>query len=143
MGTPAPLASAAQGDRCLAGAGAIARLFRGVPLLALGAMLAIAVVNQQPTPVPGPRIDLRAANGGRFTALVFGAGSGIHFLRVSDDPRSLPADLARGPLRIVALHAVRLNAADTGDPNVVRLMASGHAVQLRRDGTRVSVRSGF
>ena len=119
------------------------RAFLGVPLLVLGAMIAIAIVNRQPTPTSGPHIDLRSTDGGSVTALVFGAGSGIHFVYVSDDPISLHADLARGPLRIVAMHSIQLNAADVGDPNVVRLQASGPVVQLRRSEGRVSVRTGF
>ena len=121
----------------------ILRSFVGVPLIAIGAMIAMTIVNRQPPPAPGPRIGLRAANGGDVTALVFGAGSGIHFLQVSDKSTSLPADLTRGPLRIVALHTVQLNAADVGDPSVVRLMASGPVIRLWRNGERVSVRAGF
>ena len=138
-----PLVPAVESGRRAARIRAILRSFLGVPLLALGAMITMAIVNRQPHPTPGPRIDLRAAKGGDVTALVFGAGSGIHFLRVTDNPESLRADLSRSPLRVVSLHAVQLDATDVGDPFVVRIMASGPVIQLRRDGERVSVRTGF
>ncbi len=138
-----PQVPAVESERPAARVRAILRPFLGVPFLAIGAMIAMAIVNGQPQPAPGPRIDLRSAKGGDVTALVFGAGSGIHFRRVSENPVAVPVDLSRGPLRIVALRAVRLEATDVGDPAVVRLMASGPVIQLRRDGERVSVRAGF
>ena len=138
-----PLVPAVESGRPVARVRAILRPFLGVPFLALGVMIAMGIVNGQPQPAPGPRIDLRSAKGANVTALVFGAGSGVHFRRVSENPVAVSADLSRGPLRIVALHAVRLEAADVGDPAVVRLMASGPVIQLRRDGERVSVRTGF
>lgn len=138
-----PLAPAVESGRPVARVRAILRPFLGVPFLALGAMIAMAIVNEQPQPAPGPRIDLRSAKGGDVTVLIFGAGSGIHFRRVSENPVAVPADLTRGPLRIVALRAVQLEASDVGDPAVVQLIAKGPVIQLRRDGERVSVRAGF
>lgn len=138
-----PQVPAVESGRQVSRTRAVVRSFFGVPLIAIGAMIAMTIVNRQPPPAPGPRIGLRAANGGDVTALVFGAGSGIHFLQVSDKSTSLPADLTRGPLRIVALRAVQLEASDVGDPSVVRLTASGPVIRLWRSGERVSVRAGF
>jgi hypothetical protein len=80
---------------------------------------------------------------GGATALVFGAGSGVHLMHVSEKELALPADLAAGPLRIVAFRSLHLVAAEVGDPHTLGLSASGTVLQLRRDETRVSVRTGF
>jgi hypothetical protein len=90
-----------------------------------------------------PPSALRAPTGERATALVFGAQSGIHLVRVTDSPTRLAADLTRGPLQIVALHTLQLDASNLGDPWVLHLAASGPVLQLRRDGPSVSVRTGF
>ena len=122
---------------------ALPRALLGIPLLVVGTLIAISIVNRKPLPAVSPQIELRSADGGQTTALVFGAGSGIHLVRTSTLPTSLRADLARGPLRVVALGDVQLLAAGFPDRNVLRLEAKGPIVQLRRDGGRVSVRTGF
>ena len=115
----------------------------GVPLLVMAAMVAMTLANRRPAPTSGPRIELRAPASGSVTALVFGAGSGIHFMRLSDHPRTVHADLGRGPLRVLALRDVQLNASGIDDPNVIRVGAIGSVLQLRRDGAGTSIRAGF
>ena len=120
----------------------VLRGLMGVPLLVLASIAAITIVNRQPIPTLGPEISLRASGGG-VTALVFGAGSGVHLLRVSDPPAPVAADLARGALHIIALNTVELRAANLGDTRTVRLTARGPVIALRQDGARVAVHTGF
>ena len=119
------------------------RTFVGMPLLAVTTMIAAMLLSGRPNAVTGAEVELHTGRGERVTALVFGAGSGLHLVHVSAARMAFQADLARGPLRVIALRAIELNARDVRDPSVVRLTARGPVVQLRRTKDGMFVNAGL
>ena len=133
-----PLVTRHQRSRLRAAVGAMF----GVPLIVLLAMAALIAFDEHPITVPAQHIELRTEGGGTGTALVLGAGTGIHLLRVSHDGVPVMADLAAGPLRIMSLRTLQLDARGVSGKDV-SLRATGHTLRLRSDGAGVMVRTGM
>jgi hypothetical protein len=93
------------------------------PVLLCALAVAVTILNRQSELAVGPRIELQSTGSRQTTALVFGAGSGVHLVRTSDEPRSVQADLARGPLRVIALRSIQLTATKVPDQATVQLLA--------------------
>lgn len=118
------------------------RTLIGVAGLLCALAMILVLKNRAPVSVIGPRVELQAT-GKSTTALVFGGGSGVQFIRASAKPTSFHADLARGPLRVFALREIQLTATKIPDPVTIALSGTGHVVQLKKSGDRVWVTAGF
>jgi hypothetical protein len=113
-----------------------------VPLVVLAAMVALIAFDEHPASTPGQRIELRSAGGGTATAIVLGAGTGVHLVRVSGVGVPLEADLSAGQLQVFSLRSVQIRANGVSGKEVT-LRATGHVLRIRSDDGGVMVRTGM
>lgn len=114
----------------------------GIPIVVVAAIATLLVFDRTPEVVAGQQIALRTAGGGSSTALVFGAGTGIHLVRVTEAGVPLAADLSAGMLRIVSLRSLRLDAHGVSGQDV-SVSATAHTLRLQSDRGGVGVRTGL
>lgn len=114
----------------------------GIPIIVLGAMVALVALDDAPAVVDGQRISVRTSHGGATTALVYGAGSGVHLVRVTAAGVPLAADLAAGDLHVASLRTLELDATQLNGIDM-RLSATGHTLQLGSNRSGTGVRTGF
>ena len=114
----------------------------GIPLLVLVAMFALTAFAKSPAPVSGQQIAIRTQGTGAGSALVFGAGTGVHLVRVAHAGTPITADLTAGPLRMLSLRALHLDASGVSGGGL-RMSATGHTLRLERMGTGVRISTGL
>ena len=143
-GTIAPAATASflPADRPQSRVRAIVGAMLGVPTIVILAMAALIAFDEHPIPVPAQHIELRYEGGGTGTAIVFGAGTGLHLVRISSTGVPVAADLSAGPLRLMSLRTLHLDARGVTGKNI-SVSASGHVLRLQRMGEGVVVRTGM
>ncbi len=114
----------------------------GIPLVVLAAMASLIALGETPRAVTGQHITVRTQGTGFSSALVYGAGMGVRLVRVTHEGTPLSADLGTGPMHIISLRALHLDASGLSDQRV-RLTATGHTLRLQQDARGVGVRTGL
>lgn len=101
----------------------------GVPLMVLAAIVLLRVYDKHPAATPGQQIELSTASGSA-TAIVYGAGTGIHIRHISTGSEPIIADLSQGDLHAISLATLRLDVVSMGGRRM-DMSGRGHAVRLR------------
>ena len=113
----------------------------GVPLMVLAAMVVLRVYDKHPAATPGQQIELSTASGSA-TAIVYGAGTGIHIRHISAGREPIVADLSLGDLHAISLATLRIDAVSVGGRRM-DMSGRGHAVALRVYGRGAGVSTWF
>ena len=114
----------------------------GVPLVVLSAMALLLVLDEHPIGSPGQQIALSRAGGGSGTAVVYGAGTGIHFRSVANAGAPISADLSRGALHVLSLAPIQLDAREVAGRHV-SLRGNGRLVRLESEAKSIRITAGF